>query len=126
MIESQLKYFKYNPQTDIKTVIPRLFQLNLLPAVESAKNYYSFTNNIEMVEELEFFLRNLPAWTKFIKDPLKGKGWYTRVIQSIFNGQHNLPSLNAEYLIKEANLYRNLDIQIPERRVAKLFFGESL
>lgn len=120
-----LKYFSYDPRLDLHTVTPRFFRLGIKRIVEDAIKYYRYNNDNSSAEEMQRFLDDLPSFSKFYKDPLKAKGWYGRLIQALFKGEHNRPELNTEYLIQEADNYRNMP-RIIKRRVAQYFVGENI
>lgn len=120
-----LKYFSHNPELDLHMVIPRFFRLGIKRLVEDAIKYYNYMNDSATAEELRKFLDDLPSFTKFYKNPSKGKGWYIRLIQALFLGQHNRNELNTEYLMQRADEYRKIPPEI-KRRVVQYFVGESI
>ena len=64
-------------------------------------------------------MKELPSWSKFVAHPLKSKGWFTRVLQAMFNGQHNLKGLDVDYHLYNTNNY------VGGRRVAMMFFPDN-
>lgn len=64
-------------------------------------------------------MKELPSWSKFVAHPLKSKGWFIRVLQAMFNGQHNLQQLNVDYHLSNTGNYTN------NRRVAMMFFPDN-
>jgi hypothetical protein len=76
------------------------YQMDLSPIVKVSKN---LGHDVE-----------LPSWAKLIQDPLKGRGWFTTLIEGLFRGKHNLPSLDTATL---AN--------IRGRRIAMMFFPDN-
>jgi hypothetical protein len=83
-----LKYFKVDP-TRTRLVVPvEFYQMNLIKAVEQARKL-----------DPELFVDGddyLPSWTKFSKDPIKAKGFWTRMLQAVFLGQSSIPEMNIE------------------------------
>ncbi len=64
-------------------------------------------------------MKELPSWSKFVAHPLKSKGWFIRVLQAMFNGQHNLKGLDVDYHL------HNTDNYVGGRRVAMMFFPDN-
>ena len=87
-----LKHFKVDP-TRTKLVVPvEFYQMNLIRALEQARKLDPdlFVNEDEK-----------PGWSKFAKDPIRAKGFWTRMLQAVFLGQANLPELNIELQTRE-------------------------
>ena len=40
--------------------------------------------------------KKLPSWQKFVQHPIKGKGWFITLLESLFKGKHSLDSLNVD------------------------------
>jgi hypothetical protein len=59
--------------------------------------------------------KKLPSWSKFVANPIKGKGWYTSVLQGIFEGK-GFDELNIDLQSQSVGL------DIPERRIALMWF----
>jgi hypothetical protein len=57
----------------------------------------------------------LPSWSKFAADPLKGKGFFTYMLQALFDGKHDALELDVEYQVGE----------IADRRVAMMFIASA-
>ena len=57
----------------------------------------------------------LASWSKTVANPLKAKGFWTRMLQAVFLGQHGLDDLNVEYQIGS----------VAKHRVAMLFLPGS-
>ena len=57
----------------------------------------------------------LPSWSKFAADPLKGKGFFTYMLQALFEGKHDSLELDVEYQVGE----------IADRRVAMMFIASA-
>jgi len=53
----------------------------------------------------------LASWSKTAANPIKAKGFWTRMLQSVFLGQHGLDNLNIEYQFEE----------VADQRVAMMF-----
>jgi hypothetical protein len=82
-----LKHFKVDPQRS-KLVVPvEFYQMNLIRAVEQARKL-----------DPELFVDGddyLPSWSKFSKDPIRAKGFWTRMLQAVFLGQNSLPEMSV-------------------------------
>jgi hypothetical protein len=57
----------------------------------------------------------LPSWAKFVAHPVKAKGFFINILQSIFQGKGNLDELNVELQTEEC----------PKRRVAMIFMPDN-
>ena len=57
----------------------------------------------------------LPSWSKFAAEPLKGKGFFTYMLQALFDGKHDALELDVEFQVGE----------IAERRVAMMFIASA-
>lgn len=101
-----LKFFKKDTNRDKVYASVEGYQLDLRPVVESAKRLHG---NIE----------ELPSWAKFAANPKKGKGWYITLIEGMFKGKHNLYGVDVERLVEYT------DSELPERRVAMMFFPDN-
>jgi hypothetical protein len=82
-----LKHFKVDLQRS-KLVVPvEFYQMNLIRAVEQARKL-----------DPELFVNGddyLPSWSKFAKDPIRAKGFWTRMLQAVFLGQNSLPEMSV-------------------------------
>lgn len=84
-----LKHFKVDP-TRTQLVVPvEFYQMNLIRLIEQARKL-----DPELMSQGNDFL---PSWSKFAKDPLRAKGFWTRMLQAVFLGQNNLPELDVEF-----------------------------
>jgi hypothetical protein len=97
---TSLKFFRKDPTRDLMYAGVEGYQMDLSPIVKVAKN---LGHDVE-----------LPSWAKLIQDPIKGRGWFTTLIEGLFRGKHNLRSLDTATL---AN--------IRGRRVAMMFFPDN-
>lgn len=105
-----LKNFKVDPGRT-KLVVPvEFYQMNLISAVAQARKVDPelFVNGNDM----------LPSWTKFAKDPVRAKGFWTRMLQAVFLGQGNLPELNVELQTR--------DLSASGFKVAMMFLPGSM
>lgn len=101
-----LKFFKKDITRDRVYASVEGYQLDLRPVVIKAKQIH---NNLD----------ELPSWAKFAANPKKGKGWYVTLIESMFNGKHNLYGVDIERLVDSTNS------ELSERRVAMMFFPDN-
>ena len=90
-----LKHFKIDPTRTSLVVPVEFYQMNLIRAVEQARRV-----DAELFSDGD---DRLPSWTKFAKDPIKAKGFWTRMLQAVFLGQGNLPELNIELQTRDLN-----------------------
>ena len=90
-----LKHFKIDPQRS-KLVVPvEFYQMNLIRAVEQARKL-----------DPELFVDGddyLPSWSKFAKDPIRAKGFWTRMLQAVFLGQNSLPEMSIDLQTQEVS-----------------------
>jgi len=101
-----LKFFKKNINLDKLYASVEGYQINLKPVVNKVKILYP--NEDE-----------LPSWDKFISNPKKGRGWYVTLIQSMFNGKHNLHCVDIDRLVSSTNG------KLSNRRVGMMFFPDK-
>lgn len=100
-----LKYFKLNQDRDKLYPNVSCYQMDLGPAVNAA---------IE-AGLVEGEMKELPSWQKFIAHPIKAKGFFINIIQSIFEGKGNHDELNVDYQTEE----------IKNRRIAMMFMPDN-
>jgi hypothetical protein len=102
-----MKHFKID-RSRLDLIVPaQFYQMNLIRAVEQARKL-----------DPELFVNGsdtLPSWSKFAKDVIKAKGFYTRMLQAIFLGQNNLPELDRDQQTRD-----------PQYRVTMMFLPGSL
>ncbi len=82
-----MKHFEINTKRDILVPDLKCYQMDLSGPVNAA---------IEAKQVSEDF-KELPSWGKFIANPSKSKGFYTRVLEGLFKGQHGFDELNVGY-----------------------------
>ena len=104
---NNLKYFKVDSTRHELVVDVEFYQMDLKGAVEQARQ-----------EDQDLFVENgifLPSWSKYATNPIKAKGFGSRIAQALFEGKHNLDELNVDY---QTNA-------VPDHRVAMIFFPGS-
>jgi len=106
--ETSLVNFKVTPDRHNKICDVQFYQMNLNDAVE-------FCRRVEPDAFMDDGIY-LPCWTKFAAHPLKAKGFFTRMLQAVFEGKHGLDSLNADYQFEE----------LINNRVAMMFLPGSI
>ena len=101
-----LKFFKLDTQRDLLYPEVSCFQMDLFSAVQKA---------IEagLIEDGDF--KELPSWAKFVAHPIKAKGFFMNMLQSIFQGKGNLDELNVEFQTNE----------VSKRRVSMMFMPDN-
>lgn len=83
-----LENFEVDPTRHDLVVDIQFYQMDLRRAVEFARQM-----------EPELFVDDgiyLPSWSKAAADPIKAKGFITRILQGIFLGQHGWDELNVD------------------------------
>jgi hypothetical protein len=87
-----LKYFKVDASRHQLYVDVEFYQMNLASVVEIART-----------AEPDSFVENgvfLPSWSKFAANPVKAKGFFTNMLQAVFEGKGGDDSLNVDYQTK--------------------------
>lgn len=84
-----LKHFKVDPARHQLYVDVEFYQMNLASVVEIAR-----TAEPEAFTEDGIFL---PSWSKFAANPVKAKGFFTNMLQAVFEGKGGDDSLNVDY-----------------------------
>jgi hypothetical protein len=110
-INKKLEHFKVDTTRHRLVVDVEFYQMPLSRIIDIVRK-----------QDPEAFLDDgvfLPSWSKFGAYPVKAKGFYTRMLQSIFLGQHSAPELNVDY---QTN--RNLKKEGP--KVAMMFLPGSM
>lgn len=102
---TNLKYFKIDPSRHDVVVDVEFYQMDLKSAVEFAR-----ANDPEAFDDNGVYL---PSWTKFAANPIKAKGFWTRMLQAVFLGQHGWDELNVEQQFGE----------VADHRVAMMFLS---
>ena len=102
---TKLKHFDVNPKRHELVVDIELYQMDLKSAVDLTLEQNPNLNRDE-----------LASWSKFAAKPLKAKGLWTNILQSVFEGRHGLDNLNID-------LQTN---SVPEQRVAMMFLPGSI
>lgn len=83
-----LKYFSVDPSRHQLYVDVEFYQMNLASVVELART-----------AEPDAFLEDgifLPSWSKFAAKPVKAKGFFTNMLQAVFEGKGGDDSLNVD------------------------------
>lgn len=84
-----LKHFSVAVSRHQLYVDVQFYQMNLASVVEIAKT-----------AEPDAFVENgifLPGWSKFAANPVKAKGFFTNMLQAVFEGKGGDDSLNVDY-----------------------------
>jgi DNA-binding NarL/FixJ family response regulator len=84
-----LKYFSVDESRHSLVVDVEFYQMNLASVVELAKT----AEPDAFVDDGVF----LPSWSKFATDPVKAKGFFTNMLQAVFEGKGGDDSLNVDY-----------------------------
>jgi hypothetical protein len=104
-----LKHFKIDTTRHQKVVDVEFYQMNLITAVNTARKL-----------EPELFINDgmfLPSWSKFAADPIRAKGFWTCVLQSIFEGRGE-DDMNVDLQFRGNNVAYK-----PSQRVAMMFLS---
>lgn len=105
---TSLKNFKIDPSRHELVVDVEFYQMDLKSAVEFARQ-----------ADPDAFLDNgiyLPSWSKFAAKPVKAKGFWTRMLEAVFLGQHGWDEMNIDYQTND----------VPKQRVAMMFLSGSI
>jgi hypothetical protein len=87
-ISRKLEFFKVNPERHQLVVDVEFYQMNLSSIVNMAK-----TSDPDAFIEDGIFL---PSWSKFAAEPIRAKGFFTRMLQAVFEGKHGADELNVD------------------------------
>ena len=82
-----LKFFKVDPKRHQLVVDIEAYQLNLIGILALAQQQDGFNPDLG------------PSWTKTVANPNRSKGFFTRMLQALFLGQHGFDSLNVDDLV---------------------------
>ena len=88
-ISDSLQHFKVDPTRHDLVVDVEFYQMNLASVVEIART-----------AEPDAFIQDgifLPSWSKFAAQPVKAKGFFTNMLQAVFEGKGGDDSLNVDY-----------------------------
>ena len=84
-----LKHFKVDVSRHQLVVDVEFYQMNLASVVEIART----AEPDAFVEDGVF----LPSWSKFAANPVRAKGFFTNMLQAVFEGKGGDDSLNVDY-----------------------------
>ncbi len=84
-----LKHFQVDPTRHQLYVDVEFYQMNLKSVVDLARS----AEPNAFVEDGVF----LPSWSKFAANPVKAKGFFTNMLQAVFEGRGGDDSLNVDY-----------------------------
>jgi hypothetical protein len=104
-----LRHFEVNSSRHVLIPDVAFYQLGLIRLIEQAGKF-----------DPELFVEGddrMPSWTKFAKNPLRAKGFWIRMLQAVFDGQHSLDELNIDFQVKKA---------LGKNRVAMMFLSGSM
>lgn len=105
-----LKHFEIDPVRHSLVVDVEFYQMDLKNAVEFARQ-----------SDPDAFLEDgiyLPSWSKFAAYPVKAKGFWTRMLQAVFLGQHGWDELNVDLQTSRSSR--------EGQRVAMMFLSGSI
>jgi hypothetical protein len=108
---TSLTHFQIDPTRHDLAVDVEFYQMDLNSAVEFARK-----------ADPEAFVDDgvyLPSWTKFAAYPVKAKGFWTRMLQAVFMGQHGWDELNID-------LQTERSVAKEGQRVAMMFLSGSM
>lgn len=106
-----LKYFKVDASRHQLYVDVEFYQMNLASVVEIARS-----------AEPDAFIEDgifLPSWSKFAANPVKAKGFFTNMLQAVFEGKGGDDSLNVDLQTERNNKKEGL-------KVAMMFLPGSI
>ena len=82
-----LKHFKIETSRDLLVSDMRLFQLDLSEPVMQSVAAGEFDD-----EDMKL----LPSWSKFAAHPQKAKGFFVRMLETVFLGKHGVDPANVD------------------------------
>ncbi len=88
-ITKKLEYFKVDKSRHSLVVDVEFYQMNLSNIVDLAR-----TSDPDAFVEDGIFL---PSWSKFAANPVRAKGFFSRMLQAVFEGKHGADELNVDY-----------------------------
>ena len=88
-IAKKLEHFAVDRTRHSLVVDVEFYQMNLSTIVELAR-----ASDPEAFVEDGIFL---PSWSKFAANPVRAKGFFTRMLQAVFEGKHGADELNVDY-----------------------------
>lgn len=83
-----LKHFEHCLSRDRLVVEVECYQLNLQEVVKT-----SSTEWCKDESDLDLF----PSWSKFAKNPMRAKGFWVRMLESMFLGKHSIDEVNVDH-----------------------------
>ena len=89
--KTSLRYFNVDPSRHALVCDVEFYQMNLMNAVEYCRKI-----------EPDLFVQDgiyLPSWTKFAMNPLKAKGFWSRMLKAVFDGTQGWDDLNIDHQI---------------------------
>jgi hypothetical protein len=101
-----LKHFTINTERDLLVPDLQCYQMGLRTLVD----------NLSAQGLVEEDFKLLPSWNKFVENPVRGKGFFTQMLQAIFVGTHNLDELSIDI---------QTDNQAGDTRVAMMFLPDN-
>lgn len=84
-----LKYFKVDPGRHALVVDIQFYQMDLKRAVD-----FSISVDPDLFKDNGIYL---PSWSKTVADPVRAKGFLTRMLESVFLGYNGWDELNADF-----------------------------
>lgn len=87
-ISRKLEFFKVDAARHELVVDVEFYQMNLASIVDMAK-----TSDPDAFVQDGIFL---PSWSKFAAEPVRAKGFFTRMLQAVFEGKHGADELNVD------------------------------
>lgn len=107
---TSLRHFAVDRSRVNKVVDVEFYQMDLASAVEGARK-----------DQPDLFVDNgvyLPSWSKFAKDPIKAKGFWSRMLAAVFLGEGNADEMNVDLQFRKPG-----QKYVPQQRVAMMFLS---
>jgi hypothetical protein len=104
-----LKHFHVDRSRVDKIVDVEFYQIDLRPVFELSQRL-----------DPDVPVKLYPSWSKMVAEPYSSKGFFTRMLQSLFLGQHGIDSMNVDLQVR--NLSKG---KVDKTRVAMLFLPGS-
>lgn len=115
---SRLQHFNVDSRRHKLVVDIEFYQMDLMGVVNAAREI----DPALFIEDGKF----LPSWSKFAAYPIKAKGFWNRMLTSIFLGHNGHDELNIDFHKNEADKLKGRVKSANTQRVAMMFLSGSI
>lgn len=110
-----LKNFEIDTKRDLLVPDFACYQMNLQGPVQAAIDAGQVSDDF----------KELPSWSKFCANPERGRGFFSRVLESLFKGQGGHDELNVKDIVNIQMLELTGKRPKPKPRVAMMFVSAN-